>query len=87
MVRSFSWPGLIDCKLIILIVNYGKFAAEYRVENFFKEFFTTKKNGSGIGLASCKKIMHDLGGDLTCRSVFGESMEFILSFPKVDSVE
>ena len=31
MVRSFSWPGLIDCKLIILIVNYGKFAAEYRI--------------------------------------------------------
>ena len=31
MVRSFSWPGLIDCKLIILIVNYGKFAAEYRL--------------------------------------------------------
>ena len=32
MVRSFSWPGLIDCKLIILIVNYGKFAAEYRLK-------------------------------------------------------
>ncbi len=31
MVRYFSWPGLIDCKLIILIVNYGKFAAEYRM--------------------------------------------------------
>ena len=37
MVRSFSWPGLIDCKLIILIVNYGKFAAEYRVERFFQK--------------------------------------------------
>ena len=36
MVRSFSWPGLIDCKLIILIVNYGKFAAEYRVQDLLQ---------------------------------------------------
>ena len=74
-------------KNLLIVKDTAGGAPPEVVENFFKEFFTTKKNGSGIGLASCKKIMHDLGGDLTCRSVFGESMEFILSFPKVDSVE
>ena len=39
MVRSFSWPGLIDCKLIILIVNYGKFAAEYRMDDMLAAFY------------------------------------------------
>ncbi len=45
MVRSFSWPGLIDCKLIILIVNYGKFAAEYRMLKYY-----TSNNHEGMPL-------------------------------------
>ena len=73
-------------KNLLIIKDTAGGAPPEIVENFFKEFFTTKENGSGIGLVSCKKIMHNLGGDLTCRTVFGESMEFILSFPKVDSI-
>ena len=57
------------------------------VENLFKDFFTTKKDGCGIGLAFCKKIMLNFGGDLICHSIFGESIEFILSFPKIPDVK
>lgn len=57
------------------------------VTNVFKEFFTTKKDGSGIGLAFCKKMMQNFGGDLICRSSYGESIEFILSFPKIDEIQ
>lgn len=57
------------------------------VLNLFKEFFTTKKNGCGIGLAFCKKTMQNFGGDLTCHSVFGEYIEFTLSFPKIANIE
>lgn len=51
------------------------------VSNFFNGYFTTKKNGTGIGLAFCKKTMISFGGDIVCNSVYGESMEFILKFP------
>lgn len=51
------------------------------VSNFFNGYFTTKKNGTGIGLAFCKKTMVSFGGDIVCHSVDGESMEFILKFP------
>ena len=54
------------------------------VSRFFNGYFTTKKNGTGIGLAYCKKMMRNFGGDITCHSVDGESMEFTLSFPKVE---
>ena len=49
-------------KNLLIVKDTAGGAPPEVVENFFKEFFTTKKNGSGIGLASCKKIMHDLGG-------------------------
>jgi len=51
------------------------------VAHFFKGYFTTKKNGTGIGLAFCKKTMNSFGGNIVCNSVYGESMEFILQFP------
>ena len=54
------------------------------VSNFFKGYFTTKKNGTGVGLAFCKKTMENLGGDIICNSIYGESMEFTLIFPKIE---
>jgi signal transduction histidine kinase len=55
------------------------------VSHLFAGYFTTKKNGTGIGLAYCKKTVEIFGGEITYRSIFGESMEFILSFPKIDN--
>lgn len=74
-------------KNLLIVKDTAGGAPPEVVENFFKEFFTTKKDGSGIGLAFCKKMMRNFGGDLTCRSFFGESMEFILSFPKIDDTK
>ena len=51
------------------------------VSHLFNGYFTTKEHGTGIGLAFCKKTMLSFGGDISCHSVHGESMEFILKFP------
>lgn len=49
--------------------------------NLFKEYFTTKKNGTGVGLYFCRRTMHTFGGDITFHNNYGDSIEFILSFP------
>jgi PAS domain S-box-containing protein len=54
------------------------------VSHLFTGYFTTKKNGTGIGLAFAKRTMKNFGGDLTYHNVYGDYIEFILSFPKVD---
>jgi PAS domain S-box-containing protein len=56
------------------------------VAHFFNGYFTTKENGTGIGLAFCKKVMTDFKGDIVCHSVYGESMEFILKFPSAKNL-
>lgn len=71
---------------LIKIKDTGGGAPPDVVANLFAGYFTTKENGTGIGLAYCKKTMSIFGGDISCQSVFGESMEFILSFPKVNYV-
>jgi two-component system aerobic respiration control sensor histidine kinase ArcB len=47
----------------------------------FDHFFTKTRHGTGVGLAYCKMVMEDLGGDMTCESVKGEYTHFILHFP------
>ncbi len=48
----------------------------------FDDFFTYGTNkGTGIGLSFCKKTMQAIGGDITCKSVYGEYTEFTLTFP------
>ena len=45
--------------------------------------FTTRSDGSGLGLAFSRRVMRAMGGEITCHSVFGQFTEFTLSFPPV----
>lgn len=52
----------------------------------FTKFFTTEKNGTGLGLSFCKTVMQDFGGDMTCESEYGIFTQFNLFFPKIDEL-
>lgn len=72
-------------KNLLIIKDTGGGAPPEVIVNLFKSYFTTKKNGTGIGLSYCKKTMEYFDGTLTCNSIYGEYMEFTLSFPKIDN--
>ncbi len=57
------------------------------VKRLFDGYRTTKKNGTGVGLAFCKLTMQSFGGDITCHSVEGDYIEFELSFPVLENAE
>ncbi|WP_229753696.1 two-component system sensor histidine kinase NtrB [Paenibacillus segetis] len=50
-------------------------------ENLFEPFYTTKANGTGLGLALCLSIMERHGGSITVESEEGMGTEFIVFFP------
>ena len=50
------------------------------LDKIFIPFFTTKENGSGIGLSLCKQIMHLHGGNITARSTPEQGSQFTLIF-------
>ncbi len=51
------------------------------VDKVFDGFFTTKSDGTGAGLAFCKRTVLNFDGDIQCRSVLGEYAEFAISLP------
>jgi signal transduction histidine kinase/CheY-like chemotaxis protein len=54
----------------------------------FEEFQSSgKSEGTGLGLAFCRRVMRAFGGDIACRSQRGAFTEFTLTFPTVPALE
>lgn len=52
------------------------------LENLFKVFFTTKEEGTGLGMMICKSIVEEHGGKISAKSSFGEGTQFYINLPK-----
>lgn len=71
---------LNDKKTVIKITDNGTGMAEDLLEQIFVPFFSTKKNGSGIGLSLCKQIMLLHKAQILAQSIEGEGTAFLLVF-------
>lgn len=64
----------------IRVVDNGPGIQEEILEQIFIPFFTTRENGSGIGLSLSSQIMRLHGGSIQVRSVPGKETVFSLIF-------
>ncbi len=64
----------------ITIEDSGQGIEEEALTKIFIPFYTTKKNGSGIGLALSRQIMRQHGGNITAKSELNKGTEFVLKF-------
>lgn len=67
-------------KTVIMVTDNGKGIEEKILNQIFIPFYTTKKNGSGIGLSLSKNIMKKHGGNLLVKSEAGVKTTFSLIF-------
>lgn len=69
-----------DNKVIIKVADNGSGMTKDVLEKIFIPFFSTKKNGNGIGLSLCKQIMMVHKGTITVQSKPDEGTAFYLRF-------
>ncbi len=62
------------------MADNGPGMTEEIMDKIFIPFFSTKKNGSGIGLSLCKQIMMLHKGNISVQSRMGEGTAFSLQF-------
>jgi signal transduction histidine kinase/ActR/RegA family two-component response regulator len=68
----------------IVVRDTGPGIAPDRVGDLFEEFHSfDKAEGSGLGLAFCRRVMQAFGGAIGCHSLQGSFTAFTLSFPQV----
>jgi signal transduction histidine kinase len=76
-VRAEEKSGLAR----LSISDTGPGIPEAQLAEIFKLYFTTKKSGSGIGLAVCYRTLQLHGGELSVESKVGEGSTFCLTIP------
>ncbi|MGI8951771.1 MAG: sensor histidine kinase [Chitinophagaceae bacterium] len=65
-------------KILLKIIDNGTGMSEEVLDKIFIPFFSTKKNGSGIGLSLCKQIVMLHKGNIQAQSVIDEGSVFTL---------
>ncbi|MCX7991080.1 MAG: HAMP domain-containing histidine kinase [Proteobacteria bacterium] len=70
-------------KAIISVKDEGCGIPEELLDKVFDIFFSTKKDGTGIGLAITKKFIEDMEGTITIRSKVNEGTEVTITLPLV----
>jgi signal transduction histidine kinase len=65
----------------VTVTDEGAGIAPEHVESIFNPFFTTKSNGTGLGLALVSKIVDDHQGKICVRSDLGKGATFEMTLP------
>ena len=62
--------------------DYGPGIESDKLELIFESFFTSgKKDGTGLGLPFCRRIMRAFDGEIICKSELRKGAEFQMKFP------
>jgi len=75
-MKAFQEQG----RKIIEVNDNGPGIPREQLDRIFTPFYTTKKQGSGIGLSLSRQIMRMHGGSITVRSKEGQGTTFRLVF-------
>jgi two-component system NtrC family sensor kinase len=71
----------------LIVRDQGTGLPEEVLPNLFEPFFTTKSNGTGLGLATCHRIVIAHKGQLSAENEEGGGARFVVSIPVDDSVQ
>lgn len=70
----------LENEVVIEVEDSGTGVPDDLIPNIFEPLFTTKKRGTGLGLASCKSIVEQHGGSI---SVKNKPSVFTIKLPKM----
>jgi signal transduction histidine kinase len=77
MVRS----SVVGENVRIEIIDTGSGIPPDKLDRIFDPYFTSKRTGTGLGLATTKRIIEDHGGDIHCDSEPGKGTRFEIRLP------
>lgn len=75
--------GVVGGRLEVRVGDTGEGIAREDLGHVFEPFFSTKLDGSGLGLAFVQRIMQEHGGEVHVESAPGAGSAFTLRFPTI----
>ncbi|MCH7887336.1 MAG: response regulator [Candidatus Marinimicrobia bacterium] len=74
--------NLKDNFIRIIFEDTGPGIPEEKLSDIFEAFYTTKKEGTGLGLNICKRIIQEHSGKISVESKIGEGTKFVIDLPE-----
>lgn len=71
----------ISAQMELMFSDDGLGIPKKDISSIFNPFFTTKADGTGLGLANAQKFIKEMGGEITVDSEPGHGAEFIVTLP------
>ncbi len=81
-LQTFARDGHVH----LAIIDNGQGMDESTRSRLFQVFFSTKPNGSGLGLPTVRKIVDAHRGTITCESERGRGTRFMILLPPATSL-
>ncbi|MCC6575388.1 MAG: two-component sensor histidine kinase [Planctomycetes bacterium] len=66
---------------VVEVIDSGCGISAANMDRMFRPYFTTKKGGTGMGLAMVQRIVHEHGGQVNFDSVEGKGSRFVMLLP------
>jgi signal transduction histidine kinase len=83
VIRIETWQD--SGRVCVQFSDNGKGIPTDQIHKIFTPFFTTKEEGSGLGLAFAQRIVKDHGGNISVTSSEGKGAIFLVTLPLVVS--
>ncbi|OCH18973.1 MULTISPECIES: HAMP domain-containing sensor histidine kinase [unclassified Aliivibrio] len=82
IIRSRTWSEEgIELGAIIEIEDFGTGMNLEQLNRIFDPFYTTKRDGTGLGLSVSQSLLSQTGGEIKARSELGVGSTFIIYLP------
>jgi signal transduction histidine kinase len=66
---------------VVDVIDTGSGIPPDAVDKIFQAYYSTKKSGTGLGLAMARRIVREHGGDISVSSDIGKGSDFRLTLP------
>jgi signal transduction histidine kinase len=87
-VQAIDGPGTIAVELLaekeeaaVVVTDTGRGIPLEHLQNIFRPFYTTKGNGTGLGLSLARRIVEEHHGRIEVTSVVGKGSKFLVRLP------
>src|SRR5437762_1253666 len=70
-----------DAEVLVCVSDNGRGMTEDEARNLFVPFFTTKSDGTGLGLAYAQQVINEHGGKIGCATARGKGSTFSIQLP------
>jgi PAS domain S-box-containing protein len=76
--------ALDETHFVVTFADTGGGISNDDLGRVFQPYYTTKENGTGLGLLIVRRIVRAHGGEISIESTAGKGLNFIIRLPRVD---